>query len=359
MTSSEPPVRLGLVGCGGISHVHAKAALTIPETVRIAACCDIHEPAAKAWAEKYGCESHHADYAAMLRAERLDGVLLATWPNQHREQIERCLDAGARAILCEKALALSPAEALEIRALARARAAIVMEGFMFRHHPAVAKLDELLASGRLGPLDSIRADFSAYDAERAPADDASRNWRQRKECGGGIPFDFACYCVNACQHFAGAPPVRVWCRGGTSPHYGTVNRMYAMLEYANGVVATLESSKKANHSQRVELACAHGRLVLPVAWSLPLPVAIAEQRCPGWIDFERLSHPVEDANAYARQFENFAAAIRGRARPGMPLDESVANAYTLEALIASLEQGEPVAVKLPHDLAAALERPAR
>jgi predicted dehydrogenase len=47
------------------------------------------------------------DYRQMVRKERSDGVLLATWPNQHREQIEQCLAAAVKRILCEKALTLT------------------------------------------------------------------------------------------------------------------------------------------------------------------------------------------------------------------------------------------------------------
>lgn len=348
--NSDTPVRIGLVGCGGISHKHVEAAQPIADKVKIVSCCDINDTAAQAWAEQYGCDSYYSNYTQMIAAEQLDAVLLATWPNQHREQIERCLDAGVRNILCEKALALTGTEALEIQKLVQAHGAFLMEGFMYRHHPAIGCIDDLLASGVLGSVDSVRADFSAFDGELEAADDDNRNWRQRKECGGGVPYDFACYCVNACNHFAGGLPTRVYCRGDVSDRYGTINRMYAMIEYDNGVVGIIESSKKADVSQRLEIVGRRGRLVLPISWTVYDDTAVEEQRCCGWVEYKHESHVIPKANAYQRQLENFAAVIRKQERPVMRLVESVINTFTVEALINSLEKRELISVSLPSEL---------
>ena len=114
--SERGDVKLGMVGCGGISHHHAQAAMkmTGANTVAFIACCDIREEVARSWADQYGCDGVYTDYERMIGEEDLDGVLLATWPIQHRDQIERCLAAGAGNILCEKALTLTGDEAVEI-----------------------------------------------------------------------------------------------------------------------------------------------------------------------------------------------------------------------------------------------------
>jgi predicted dehydrogenase len=261
-----------------------------------------------------------------------------------------------RNILCEKALTLTGAEALRIYHLAQACGAYLMEGFMYRHHPAIAYMDEVLASGQLGAVDSVRADFSAFDAESAPAGDRTRNWRQRKECGGGIPYEYACYCVNACTHFAGGLPESVYSLGNVSPNYGIINRMYAFIEYDSSVIGVIESSKKADLSQRLEVVCAHGRLVLPTSWTVYDEVSVADQRSTGWVEYDRSLHAISRADAYQRQLENFAAVIRGQELPVVPLVESVINAYVVEALVNSVETGEPTALFLPQELCAAVQQ---
>jgi predicted dehydrogenase len=322
--------------------------------VRFAACCDIRPELAEEWAREYGCDAHYSDYEEMIRQEELDGVLLATWPSQHREQIERCLAAGARNILCEKALTLTGREALEIWHLVNGAGAFLMEGFMYRHHPAIREMERRLATGRLGTTDRVRACFSHYDSEQASVDDDTRNWRQRKECGGGVVFDLACYCVNACQHFATAPPTRVFCRGDESAKYGTVNRLYGIIEYENGCLGVVESSKRTTLTQELQVACAQGTLVLPVAWTIYEEALLIQRDDMPWPHPTTTETSIAAADSYQLQLENFADVIEGSAPPLVTLAQSVLNTYTLEAVLASAAARQPIAVEVQPEIVAAL-----
>jgi predicted dehydrogenase len=335
--------RLGIVGCGGISERHARAAAASSE-VALVACCDVRPGLAAAWAERNGCERAFDDYRAMIREHELDGVLLATWPNLHREQVLGCLDAGVRAVLCEKALALTAAEAQEIRKAAREGGALVVEGYMYRHHPAIRAIDELLAAGEVGAVDTVRATFDIFDPEEASPDDPERDWRQRPECAGGVPYDLACYCVDACNRFAEAPPRQVLALGGTSERYGTVDRLCGLIEYENGRVGILESSKRSDFDHELRIGGARGHIRLPVAWRIEGPTEVHVSRSVGWGEFETTSHPIPAVDPYQLQLESFAAAARGKAQPVPGIAESVVTAATLDALLASAADRTPVAV---------------
>lgn len=338
--------RLGIVGCGSIAERHAAGAAGSGE-VELVACADIRADVAEAWAERHGCERAYADYRTMLREHELDGVLLATWPNLHREQVLGCLDAGVRAILCEKALALSGAEALEIRDAATAAGALVMEGYMYRRHPAIARVDELLAAGAVGEVDSIRAAFSLFDPEESAPDDPGRDWRQQRDLGGGAPYDIACYCVDACNRFAGAPPRRVHAVASSSERYGTVARVFGLLEYGSGVVGVLESSMRGAFDHELRISGSHGHIRLPVAWRIDFPTQVVTSRSVGWGLFEEDRFPIPVVDAYRLELEGFAAAVRGEAAPDPTLDESVATALTMDALLASAADGAAVEVIVP------------
>jgi predicted dehydrogenase len=338
--------RLGIVGCGSVSERHARGAAASSE-VAILACADRRLDVAEDWAERHGCERAYGDYAEMVAEHELDGVLLATWPNLHREQVLGCLDAGVRAILCEKALALSGAEALEIWSAAGEAGALVTEGYMYRHHPAVARIDELLAAGEIGALDSIHAAFSIFDPEESSPDDTSRDWRQRVELGGGAPYDIACYCVDACNRFAGARPLRAQALTSTSERYGTVSRVFGLIEYANGVVGTIESSMRADFNHELRLNGTHGHVRLPVAWRIDFPTEVVASRSTGWGLVEDARFPAQAVDAYRLELEAFAAAAHGDAEPSPTLAESVVTAFTVDALLASGRDGRAVAVEIP------------
>ena len=157
MTQGDQDVfRIGLIGCGRISYRHGRAAAA-SDKARIAACCDLREAVAKEWSAEYGCEAFYTDFEEMIRVHDLDGLILVTWPSQRREQIERCLNAGARNILSEKALTITGQDALEIAELVESAGAVLMEGFMFRHHPLIAKLERLVGAGKIGRVDSVNA----------------------------------------------------------------------------------------------------------------------------------------------------------------------------------------------------------
>lgn len=339
-------IHTAIIGCGRISHIHAEAAQTLTD-LRITACCDVNEQTAKSWAGTYGCSSFYTDYKEMLRVEKPDAVIIATWPTQHLEQIRACLSYGVKHILCEKSLAMTGAEAYEIRRIVRETDAFLMEGFMFRHHPAIRKLEKLLLDPEIGPVDNVRAVFSDWDPEEASPDDDSRVWRQRKECGGGVPYDYTCYTVNACNHFTGGTPLRVYATGGISAKYGTINRIYGTIEYDNGKVGIIESSKKACSSMELQISCAHSVLNLPIAFRHFEGVAIEKHRMKQWGYRSTDTFMIEKANSFAIQLRNFADVILGQAEPVMPLEQSVINVYTLEALVNSVLQERVIEIELP------------
>ena len=351
--SGGRPARLGIVGCGGISHRHGPAAAASAE-VEIVACCDTRTDVAEEWAAIYGCEHVYGSYRAMVDEVELDGVLLATWPVQHCAQILGCLEAGVRFILCEKSLTTGVAEALEVFSAAEAASATVVEALMYRHHPALQRVEQLLEGGAVGAVDSVRACFSVFDPEGSSADDPLRDWRQHAERGGGVPYDLACYCVDACNHFAGALPQRALAVGARSERYGTINRLYGLIEYADSPVGIVTSSLRSDFDHELRVSGTTGHVVLPVAWRIEGPISVTVTRSVGWGKFEEEQFQIGAADPYRLQLERFAAVIRGETGPVPTLAESVVGALSLDALVRSAAEGIPVDIDVPDHIRASL-----
>lgn len=338
MCKDDDILKMAIVGCGAHSHEHMQASKQV-EGVTITACCDIKEERACACAKQYGCSSYYSNLEKMLENEKLDGVILCTWPMQHLEQIELCLRAGIKNILCEKSLTLLAQEAVTIDNLVKHHDAFLMEGCKYRHHPAIRKLERILSNGDIGKVDSIRATFSNYEPEEAQNQGAQLDWRYRKECGGGVPYDWMSYLVNACNHFSGSVPKRVFASGTLSEKYEVITRLFGMIEYDNKVVALIESSKEANFSEELQITCANGILRLPIAWGIFGDVKITQtHRKLAWDYILTDSYEIEHVNAFALQLQNFIDVIRGEAKPVLPLYQSVQNMQVIEALVTSLTQ---------------------
>ena len=311
---------------------------------------------ARAWATEYDCDRAYDNLGEMLARETLDGIVIASWPSLHCEQIIDCIKAGVPAILCEKALVINGAEALGVWNAARESGATVVEGFMYRHHPATRRLEELLYTDKNGPLESIHAVFNMLDETQ---DSCSPGWRRRADAGGGVAHDFLCYPVDAACHLAGAHPVSARATGSSGPH-GAIDRLVGVLEFANGVIATVESSRRANLNQRLEIRCANTTIALPFAWTPPGDVQIEIIRTSGFLDQETQSETITpgasndgrlvDFPVFTRQMNNFIEVIRGDAQPLVSLQGSVINACVTDALLASLESGSREAIKLPQSI---------
>ncbi|TAK53192.1 MAG: Gfo/Idh/MocA family oxidoreductase [Gammaproteobacteria bacterium] len=347
-------VRLGMVGCGFISHAHGRAAVRSGGAIAFAACCSRTAEQAGSWAREYGCEAAYTDIAQLLAHPRLDGVVIATRPAGHAAHITACLDAGQRFVLCEKALVTSSAAALEVLRRARAAGATIIEAWMYRHHPAFVALREEVAG--LGTVDHLHAEFDMLDPARE--DPEAGGWRRDPAAGGGVPFDFACYPVDAANLLAGALPVRVIASAFTNPHHGTIDRLFGLIEYANGCVATLASSRHASLGQLLRVCCERGRVELPMSWNAPADAVLTVTTSPAFLQLaQRLrrfpSAPageLADLPVYGLQLGHFADVIRGRAAPAVTLAQSVLNIIVLESLVAAGRTGSALQIELPTGL---------
>jgi predicted dehydrogenase len=347
--AAAPTIRLGLVGCGWISDWHGKAAAATAG-VELVACCDIRPDAAEAFAQKFGCERAYTDYLEMIREHDLDAVLLATWPPQHHEQILACLDAGVRHILCEKSLAYSADEAMALWTAARDTGALLVEGLMWRHHPAIRKVDELVAAGEIGAVDYINTSFDYFDPETASPDDPTRDWRQRKDAAGGVAYDVTCYCIDACNHLAESLPRQVMALTGTSAKYDTVNRVFGVIEYENGRAGILATSSRSNFNYEVKVNGASGQIVVPNAWRIDSASDVHLHRGTDLFQFDTTSFAIPESDAYQLQLERFVAAVNGGATPDPSLAESVINSLTVDALLQSGAERAAVMVEIPESV---------
>jgi predicted dehydrogenase len=258
---------------------------------------------------------------------------------QHYEQIEKCISAGIKNILCEKALVLSASEAVSIWNLVKRGGAFLMEGCKYRHHPAIRKIEQILSYKDIGKIDSIRATFSNYEPEELLEPGVEPDWRFRKDCGGGVPYDWMSYLVNACNHFSCGVPARIFASGNESTQFGVINRIFGMIEYDNGVVGIIESSKDANFSQELQITCSNGILRLPVAWGIFGEVKITQtHRKEPWDFILTDTYQIEEANAFALQLNNFAQVIRGNETPVLPVEESIINTLTIDGLVKSMTE---------------------
>ncbi len=140
----------------------------------------------------------------------LDCVYIPLPNSLHKRWVLEALRRG-RHVLCEKPLALSAVEAVEMDQAARAHQRLLGEAVMYRYHPRWALVHSLIGDGVIGELRQISGNFS-FPLE---GDD---DYRWDPGLGGGALYDVGSYLINAARWIAGREPdlaeaVAAW-RGG-------------------------------------------------------------------------------------------------------------------------------------------------
>ena len=93
-------------------------------------------------------------------------------------------------VLCEKPMARNVSEVEEMFDVSEQTGQVLVEAFMYRSHPAIQKLIDMVQGGALGQVKLIRSNFS-FTREVMESDARY----QADHAGGGL-MDVGCYCVN-------------------------------------------------------------------------------------------------------------------------------------------------------------------
>ncbi len=149
---ATPHFRCALIGCGGMSGLHAAGYKSHP-WCEIVAVADIAEEKAKARAESHAPEAAiYTDYAKMLKAEQPDMVSICLWPHLHAPAVLASVRAGVKAIHCEKPMAPTWGESLKMAKACEKAGIQLTFGHQRRFLPAFRKAKELAAAGAIGDV---------------------------------------------------------------------------------------------------------------------------------------------------------------------------------------------------------------
>ncbi|WP_432926584.1 Gfo/Idh/MocA family protein [Microbispora sp. CA-135349] len=181
-------VRWGILGTAGIAARSFLPALREAGggTAAVVAGRDLSR--AEAFAERNGVAGAVCGYEAVIEDPSIDAVYVPLPNALHAQWTIAALEAG-KAVLCEKPLCLTAAEAENVVEVARRSARPLWEAFVFPFHPQTARLRGLLAEGAIGELREI---WSSFHFQLQGAE----NIRLDAALGGGALYDVGCYPVR-------------------------------------------------------------------------------------------------------------------------------------------------------------------
>lgn len=265
---------------------------------------------ARAACEKYGARRWFGSYAEMLECADVELVYIATPHMFHYEHALMSLEAGKH-VLCEKAFAVTAAQARDMVSLARENELFLMEAMWTRFLPAIVKLREMVKSGELGEIRHITADFSFY----MPFMPQSRIFAP--ELAGGALLDVGIYPLSICCMLLGYDIVNIQ-SACIKAQSGVDARTAMQLEYKSGATAQLMGGVDVNGTSRMTVYGTKALVDIPDFWHATR-LEISKRGGRELIEFSA------ENEGHHYQFDHAAECVRAgmTESPVMPMEESV------------------------------------
>ena len=337
--------RLAVIGAGLIGRRHVAL---VSENATLAAIVDPSEAAADV-ASTHGAPWFGA-LADALDTVDIDGAIIATPNGLHETAALACIARGIP-VLIEKPITDTTEAGERIVSAATGASVPVLVGHHRRHNPLIARATEIIASGALGRLTLVNAQFWLYKP------DAYYDAAWRRAPGAGPVFINLIHDIDLLRHLCGEI-VSVEARQSSAARgFDVEDTAVMLLTFANGALGTVSVSDAVvapwswefasgenpayprTHVPSIMIGGSHGTLSIPdmQLWTQP------EGR--DWckpIAAETVSVAAHDP--LVRQLTHFCDVIAGRVAPLVSGAEGLATLRVVEAIKTAAQTGRTVSL---------------
>lgn len=326
------PLPVAVIGAGHMGRHHVRVYSQMP-AVRLAAIVDIHPERARELAEPLG-----VPWGARLTPELTDvaAASVAVPTVRHLEVAAPLIERGV-ALLIEKPLAVTAAEAGQIVELSRRCNTLVQVGHTERFNPAVRAVERLgvrpkfIETHRISPFPFRSADV-------------------------GVVLDMMIHDIDIMLHLVRDEVKRVDAVGVSvlSRHEDLAN---ARVAFRGGAVANLTASRLALKTERkLRVFCENAYISLDYHKKTGIAITadrnldvlrLARERNledlsqVAGLDFGRLVHveplQIDTRDALRDELETFIECVRTRRRPPVPAEDGLAAIRLAETIVAAVQ----------------------
>jgi predicted dehydrogenase len=248
----------GIIGPGSIAKDFADDLKFVNSPQRITAVLSHHEESAREFAEQFDIPAYYTDIDQFLANRNFDAVYIATPHTLHFEQTLACLNHQVP-VLCEKPLVINAEQVRTLIEASERNKTFLLEGMWIRFLPSINKVLDLIGSGEIGTVSSIKASMSY----KAPQDQSNRYFNP--ELGGGSLLDLGIYPVFL-SHLLLGKPSSIKCSAKLSD-LGIDESCAMLFEYEGGKYALLESSIITQMELSAEIAGNKGTIKIQSPWN--------------------------------------------------------------------------------------------
>jgi len=346
-------LRVGVVGCGGVSWNHLSA-YAAAEGAEVVAVCDVDLARARAAAEEWGVPAAFGSVEDLL-AHGVDAVSVCT-PHPTHEAVVLAAAAAGVHVLCEKPIATDLASAERMVRACDDAGVVLSVVLQRRFWPAAQRIHAALTSGEFGT--PILGECTAI-LERDTAYYASASWRGSwADDGGGVLMTQAIHHLDLLQWLMG-DVAEVYGRVATYRHGDDIeveDSAVATLVFTSGAMATVQATTAAAPSlgDRVRVTTSSGASMQLIEFPEGSDARIDVWAADGKIVSEP-SHPegaephvvLADINRqllphHASQLADFVSSLRAGRTPAVSGPDATRALRILLAIYESARTGLPV-----------------
>ncbi len=327
--------RWGIIGPGSIAHNFADGLKEAPSGTLVA-IASRDESRRQSFGDEYGIapDKRYGDYATLSADPDIDTIYICTPHPFHAELSVMAMRAG-KSVLCEKPAGMCAAQVDAMVKVAEQAGTFFAEAFMYRYHPQIARLVEIVRSGEIGEIRHIHASMGFI----APTNPASRLYD--RSLGGGALLDVGVYPVSLARLVAGAAIDRPFDNPVVVKGVGHIGQTrvdeeaYALLEFASGITAQCTTAIRQDMTRTATIIGSAGNIHLPDPWVPGRNAGPSDATIEVTVDSETRTEDIrQPEHLFTFEAEAVSAAIaNGKTEPDAPAAnwaDSIGNAETLD-----------------------------
>lgn len=322
------PLKFGIISTATVNEYGFFPSVKHTKGVEAAAIASRDAEKAKKHAAMYGVPKAYGDYDALLADPDIDCVYIPLPNHLHVEWTRKALRAGKH-VLCEKPFAWNEKEARSIEPIVRKTGLIFAEGFHYRYHPLTLRVLDLIRSGKIGDLLSVRISFCEIISNKAAV-------QFRPEYAGGAMMDMGCYGVHFARTIAGCDAAEVTRVKARMCRTGVDGETTADMLFSNGVRGTVICSILQTFPAYAVITGTRGTIFItnPISSTLYVNGKIVDQYLcllqNGTVTKE-IRVPVTE-HTYASQLAAFRDAVHSGKQPLTGIGDAIANMRLIDVV---------------------------
>ena len=254
-------LRFGVIGTSFINAFHIRSINSHPQAEVIAVCGRNAENAQKV-ANENGIPHVYSDYGDLIAQNNLDGIVVGTPDYLHHEMVLRGAEAGLH-IVCEKPVAQTLDQALEMLGAVESSNLNHMTFFSFRWVPHYARLKEMLDDGYVGRI--LLAELRFLQPS-IPDPEGTYDWHYDSKHGTGALGNISSHAIHLAHWFIGDIETVV---SLSTTHFDRLGEekdetpqlddtVFMTVRFNNGAIGSIHASSSATTSWQEQMVSIRG-----------------------------------------------------------------------------------------------------